>query len=88
MLRKNVLLKIKQLLIDTLSLDIQTSAMDDDLALLGNLPEFDSMAIVSIITSIEEEFDFMVDDDDLNAEVFESVGSLVDFVLDKQLNRV
>lgn len=88
MLRKNVLLKIKQLLIDTLSLDIQTSAMDDDLALLGNLPEFDSMAIVSIITSIEEEFDFMVDDDDLNAEVFESVGSLVDFVIDKQLNRV
>ena len=75
---------IKQLLIDTLSLDMTIEQMSDDLLLLGNIPEFDSMAIVSIITAIEEEFDFIVDDDDLSAEVFESIDSLIDFVEGKQ----
>lgn len=72
--------RIKQLLIETLSLDLRIEDMDDGLLLLGNIPEFDSMAIVSIITALEEEYQFMADDDDLSAEVFESVESLVAFV--------
>jgi acyl carrier protein len=80
MKNQNVPAIIKQLLIDTLSLDSSIEEMDDDLLLLGNIPEFDSMAIVSIITAIEEEFGFMADDDDLSAEVFESVASIVSFV--------
>ena len=30
----------------------------------GDLPEFDSMAIVSIITEIEENFGFVAEDDE------------------------
>jgi len=75
---------IKQLLIETLSLDMTIEQMSDDLLLLGNIPEFDSMAIVSIITAVEEEFAFIVDDDDLSAEVFESIDSLIEFVEDKR----
>ena len=71
---------IKQLLIDTLSLDMDVAEMSDDTLLLGDIPEFDSMAIVSVITAIEEEFGFMAEDDDLSAEVFESVSSLIAFV--------
>ena len=77
---QNISSTVKQLLIDTLSLDLTIEEMEDDLLLLGNIPEFDSMAIVSIITAIEEEYQFMADDDDLSAEVFESVESLVAFV--------
>lgn len=72
--------KIKQLLIDTLSLDVTVEEFASDTLLLGNIPEFDSMAIVSVLTAIEEEFGFMAEDDDLSAEVFESVDSLVEFV--------
>lgn len=71
---------VKQLLIETLSLDIEVEQLADDTLLLGNIPEFDSMAIVSVITAIEEAFGFMAEDDDLSAEVFESVESLVAFV--------
>jgi len=80
MCNQNISSIIKQLLIDTLSLDLAVEDMENDLLLLGNIPEFDSMAIVSIITAIEEEFNFMADDDDLSAEVFESVASLICFV--------
>lgn len=48
--------------------------------LLGAIPEFDSMAVVSIITALEDRFGFVVDDDEIDAAVFETVGSLVAFV--------
>lgn len=51
-----------------------------DTPLLGAIPEFDSMAVVSIITALEDRFGFAVDDDEIDAEVFETVGSLVVFV--------
>jgi len=80
MTRQDVSNRVKQLLIDGLSLDITPANMPEDMLLLGDLPEFDSMAIVSIITEIEENFGFMAEDDELSAEVFESVATLVDFV--------
>lgn len=73
-------LEIKQLLIDTLSLDVMPAEMDDDALLLGDIPEFDSMAIVSVITALEENYGFTSANDELTAEVFESIETVVDFV--------
>jgi len=53
---------------------------DANTALLGALPEFDSMAVVGIISSLEERFDFEVADEEIDAEVFETLGTLVAFV--------
>ncbi len=77
-------LQIKQLLIDILSLDYEAEAVADDMLLLGDLPEFDSMAIVSVIAAIEEMFEIEIEDDEISEEVFESVASLVDFIIQKQ----
>lgn len=77
---------IKQLLIETLSLDLTVAELSEETPLLGNFPEFDSMAIVSVITAVEEEYNFMAEDDDLSAEVFETVGSLVEFVETRRQN--
>jgi acyl carrier protein len=38
------------------------------------------MAVVGLITSLEERFGIVVDDDDIDGSTFETVGSLVDFV--------
>ena len=38
------------------------------------------MAVVGIITALEEQFGFSIYDDEISAENFETVGSLVDFV--------
>jgi len=51
--------------------------------LLGSIPEFDSMAVVSIITALENRFGFIVDDDEIDASIFATVGSLVAFVEQK-----
>ncbi len=72
--------QVRNILDTTLSLDGRAQRFDRSTTLLGNLPELDSMAVVNLITSIEEHFDIMVDDDDMSAETFETLGSLTDFV--------
>ncbi len=49
-------------------------------ALLGSIPELDSMAIVTIISGLEEHFNIEIHDDEINASIFETVGSLAAFV--------
>ena len=44
--------------------------------LFGSLPELDSLALVELITAIEERFDIELDEDDITAEVFGTVESL------------
>ena len=72
--------EVKQILADTLQLAGGVESLDVDTALLGGIPEFDSMAVVSVITAIEEQYGFVVDDDEIDAEAFETVGALVSFV--------
>jgi len=54
--------------------------LDESSGLLGELPEFDSMAVVSVLTAIEDEFDIVISDDDVTASAFEDVESLTGFV--------
>lgn len=66
-----------------LSLDAGTRALNADTPLLGHVAELDSMAVVSVLTAIEERFGIVVDDDEVDGRTFASVGSLVAFVQDK-----
>lgn len=65
---------------DVLQLGERVQRLDRDSELIGSIPEFDSMAVVSVVAGLEEAFDIEVDDDDISAETFETLGSLVDFV--------
>lgn len=53
---------------------------DADTPLLGALPELDSMAVVTLINTLEERFGIAVNDEDMSGETFASVGSLVAYV--------
>ena len=41
------------------------------------------MAVVHVLTAIEEQFGIIVADDDVSAETFSTFGSLADFVESK-----
>jgi acyl carrier protein len=64
----------------------RAAGLDVDTPLLGNLPELDSMAVVTVIAALEERFQFIVDDDDDLAEAFETLGSLNKYVSEKSRN--
>lgn len=71
---------VRRILREVLQLGDQADHLEPDSGLLGSVPEFDSMAVVSVITAIEENFDVFVEDDEISAETFETLGSLRDFV--------
>jgi acyl carrier protein len=68
---------------EVLSLKGRTATMTRNSPLLGAIPELDSMAVVSLITTLEERFGFTVADDELDGSSFASVGTLTDFVASK-----
>ena len=72
--------EIKTLLTDVLSLGDAGAAMNADTPLLGALPELDSMAVVNVMAALEDRFGIAIDDDDIGASTFETVGSLAAFV--------
>jgi acyl carrier protein len=76
--------EVKATLIDVLSLGDAGQCLTADSPLLGSLPELDSMAVVSLISALEERFDIAIDDDDISASTFETLGSLANFVAAKR----
>jgi acyl carrier protein len=72
---------LRALLGDVLGLDAErVAAFDDHTLLFGALPEFDSMAVATLLTGIEERFAVLIEDDDVDAEDFASFGALAAFV--------
>ena len=75
-----VLDRVKQLLGETLKLGERWRRFDATTRLFGSLPELDSMAVVNVISALEEHFGIVIDDDDITADVFETVGSVARLV--------
>ena len=53
---------------------------------LAKNPVMFVVAVVSVLTMVEEEFGFSIDDDEMSAEVFETLGALAAFVDGKLAN--
>lgn len=72
--------KVKSILKDILGLSqSQIDALNSDSELFGAIPELDSMAVAGLLTEMEESLDIVIDDDDVDAELFETLGSLTAF---------
>jgi acyl carrier protein len=71
---------VRALLSDVLGLSAQQVAeMGNDTELFGALPELDSMAVAGLLTEMEDRLDIMIDDDEVDGELFATFGNLVDF---------
>ncbi len=72
--------EVLRVLDEVLSLGGRGAAFNRGTPLLGAVPELDSMAVVSLITTLEERFGMTIDDDEIDGSTFATVGQLVDFV--------
>lgn len=75
--------EVKDILGESLQLGNRVEKFRADTPLLGSLPELDSMAVVIVITALEEHYGFIVEDDEISAETFATLGNLTDFVSEK-----
>lgn len=75
--------EVINVLVEVLQLGDQSQQLNNNSQLLGAIPEFDSMAVVSVLTRLEEEYGFFIEDDEIDADTFETVGTLTSFIQQK-----
>lgn len=73
----NSLERLKSIIADQLGVDENTIAEDTSLEDLGT----DSLALVELVMSVEEEFNIEIADEDL--ETFKTVGDVLDYIAAK-----
>jgi acyl carrier protein len=77
---------LRAVLIDVLGLpSAQVAGFDESTPLFGALPEFDSMAVAGLLTELEERLGILIEDDDVDADMLETYGSLLTFARAKAL---
>lgn len=68
----------------TLGIEDRLASLNGGTQLLDSMPELDSMAIVAIITALEDRFGVTIDGDDITGDVFESIGTLAAFIAEQR----
>jgi acyl carrier protein len=77
---------LRSLLSDVLGLaPARIATFGEQTELFGALPEFDSMAVATLLTGLEERLGVLIEDDDVDAEDFATFGTLLAFVRRKAL---
>jgi acyl carrier protein len=77
---------VRAVLVDTLELQHQPHELEVDTALFGSMPELDSFGVLQLVAALEERFGITIDDDEFGADLFETVGTLTDFIDAKLTN--
>ena len=72
--------EVVDVLVTVLGIEERRDSIDARTGLLGELPELDSLAVVELAVSLEERFGIVIDDQDFTGEVFDTVGTLAEFV--------
>lgn len=75
--------ELLKILDEVLNLKGSALTMTAQSPLLGAIPELDSMAVLTLLTTIEERFGFSIADDEIDGSTFATVGTLTGFVQGK-----
>ena len=77
---------LRAVLADVLGLDrSRVAQFREDTPLFGALPEFDSMAVAGLLTELEERLGILIEDHEVDADMMESFGALLNFARTKAL---
>lgn len=71
---------VKDVIVGTLGIEERRPSLDADTTLFGGIPELDSLAVVELAAALEDRFGLVIDDEEFTGDIFETVGSLSDFV--------
>ena len=64
--------------------ETQVAGFDADTELFGALPELDSMAVAGLLTEMEDRLGIIIEDDEVDGELFENYGNLLEFARAKR----
>ena len=77
---------LRAVLTDVLGLDRgRVAQFREETPLFGALPEFDSMAVAGLLTELEERLGILIEDHEVDADMMETFGALLNFARTKAL---
>jgi acyl carrier protein len=76
---------VTEVIVTTLGIENRAASLNAATPLFGEMPELDSLGVVELAAALEERFGLVIDDDEFTGDVFETVGSLTEFI-DSKLN--
>ncbi len=79
----DVAASVRSILAELLGEAVSAAELTPATPLLGAIPELDSMAVVNILTAVEEQFGISIADDEITGSVFRTFGDLCSFVAGK-----
>jgi acyl carrier protein len=80
--RKDLIERLKKVLIESLELEMEPEDLTEDAALFGTGLGLDSIDALVLIVGIEDEFDVSVPPDDI--QIYRSLNTLADFLIENE----
>jgi acyl carrier protein len=77
--------RVKKVIIERLKLNVNAGEISNNTPLIGKGLGLDSVGVLELVVGLEQEFDIMFDDSEMNIELFENIGSLTNYI-NKKLN--
>lgn len=72
--------QMKELLIETFDLEMSPDEIDDDMAIVGDGLDLDSVDVLEIVTVVERRFKIKIKNEEMKKSHFASVGALTAFL--------
>lgn len=82
---KSLALRMKNLIISRLKLEIEPEEIEDDQPLFGEGLGLDSIDALELVLGLEQEFGVKIEDEEVGVKAFASIDALVAFVREKGL---
>ncbi|KQY42919.1 acyl carrier protein [Cellulomonas sp. Root137] len=71
---------VKGIVVTTLGIEDRAATLTATSPLFGAVPELDSLGVLEVVTNLESHFGITIDDEEFSGEIFETLGSLAQFV--------
>lgn len=81
----NIVDRVKKVILDLDNVKCSLNAADivTETPLIGKGLGLDSVGILKLVVNLEEEFNIVFDESELSIEIFENIGSLVNYISKK-----
>ena len=79
-LSNNLEADLRMVLREALQLGDEVQQFNAQTPLLGSVPQLDSMGVLAVLTALEQRLGVQIHDDEIDASLFETFGSLTEFV--------
>lgn len=74
------LAEVTDVVVETLGIQDRAGSLDASTPLFGAMPELDSLAVLELVSALEDRFGIVVEDEEFGGEIFETLGALAEFV--------